>query len=93
MTRLANPCTSFESHTEAACQRNDGDAAKRGVCAVPKPGTGELPLTIGERMLLAVGLNIANAVIAFVERPLTSRSRDKNGKAAGRDCFPDREWP
>lgn len=95
MTRVAKPSTSSGSHTEAACHRNDGDDAEERVCAVPEPGISELPLTLAEQILLVVGLNIANAPIAFVEPPLTSRSRGETPrcKAAHRCDLPDGEWP
>ena len=76
MTRLANPCALSESRLETPSQRDGREAAEDGhdnVRAVPEPDSGELPLTLRERIVLGVGLSIAGVLIALVERPSTIR--------------------
>ena len=98
MTRLANPCVLSESRLEAPGHRDGGDAAEDGqdnVRAVPERGSGELPLTLRERIVLGVGLWIAGVLISLVERPSTIRIRGEmsRSKIAGRVYLSDGEWP
>ena len=97
MTRLANPCMLSDSRTEPPIQEG-GDGAKDGdgnVRTVPDSSSGELPLSLAERILLVVGISIACVLIAFVDRPSTGRLRGKmaRSKIGVHEYLPTGDWP
>jgi hypothetical protein len=83
--------SSSEPLAKAPSQQEGGDTAKdeqKRPMAIAELGTGELPLTRRERILLVAGLNIASALIAFIDRASASHHPGKTS----RSTITDRDW-